>query len=229
MKSVSSRSGPANALSSSVLVDDDEPNASAAKEGDGTAPPPKPPPEQRIQLLQALLAIGDIPAAQYFLSKFPWTVQSNPQIADLILRIVGYALEGVYRSAVPGFELFDEGSEAGIISPTLPRLEKEIIPTLYAPSQPETPTKIFKFFYPAWRDEIETWSTWEDIHDKGLRWLSLVRGLGGRATGIMVKICRIGAAHFSGLRKAKEAAAGLPHGAKTKTDIRSVEVGDQDS
>ncbi|OCF36409.1 hypothetical protein I316_01658 [Kwoniella heveanensis BCC8398] len=203
---VSSRSGPSNALSNSVLVDDDAPESSSSKAAESGGPPPKPPQEQRIQLLQALLAIGDLPSSLYFLSRFPWIAQSHTAIADLILKTFAYALEDLYRSyaGVP-HEYIGEDLGLSVPSPAVLDVEKEVIPTLHRPPPPETSIKRFEFFYPDWADNLEVWSSLEEIHTKGLRWLTLVRGLGGRDAAIMVKLCRIGAVYFASLRKEKEA------------------------
>lgn len=219
IESTTSRSGPVNALSSSVLADDDPPTTANSKDAESTGPPAKPPPEQRIQLLQALLSLGDIPSAQYFLAKYPWLAQSHPAIGDLILRLMAHALEDVFRAEIPGFEEFDEDvadrNEIG---------DREIVPTLYAPSPPETATKVFKFFYPGWRDGAEKWTSREDIYEKGMRWFSLVRGIGGRAGSVMAKICRIGTKHFALLKEEKRIQAGLTPTVTTKDDIRRSEV-----
>jgi THO complex subunit 2 len=224
---VSSRSGPSNALSNSVLLDDDSPaTSSAAAEASGL--PPKPPPEQRIQLLHALLSLGDLPAAEYLLARFPWVAQSHPAISDLIMQIVAGALENVYRAfAAQSLQGSEEG-EFDLLAPapTLRLTNKEVVSTLYNPPPPETPTKRFEFFYPHWRETMEIWETPEDIRVKGLRWLQLTRGLAARSLEVMVKICRLGAAHFAALRKEKEAGLGFTHGAKTKDELRSVEVSD---
>ncbi|RSH93955.1 hypothetical protein EHS25_006608 [Saitozyma podzolica] len=221
---VSSRSGPSNALSNSVLLDDDSPaTSSAAAEASGL--PPKPPPEQRIQLLHALLSLGDLPAAEYLLARFPWVAQSHPAISDLIMQIVAGALENVYRAfAAQSLQGSEEG-EFDLLAPapTLRLTNKEVVSTLYNPPPPETPTKRFEFFYPHWRETMEIWETPEDIRVKGLRWLQLTRGLAARSLEVMVKICRLGAAHFAALRKEKEAGLGFTHGAKTKDELRSVE------
>lgn len=215
-----SRSGPNNALANSILADDDPPSTSSAKDAEPTGPPAKPPPEQRIQLLQALLSLGDLPSAQYFLAKYSWTAQSHPAISDLILRLIATALEDVFRGEVPGLDRVDESLD-GVEADA----DKEVVPTLYAPSPPETPTKVFRFFYPDWRRDCEKWTTWQDIHDKGLRWFSLVRGHGGRAGAVMAKICRIGSKHFASLRVDKEAALGISHGTRKRDESRQTEVG----
>jgi len=228
LASMSSRSGPSNALSNSTLLDDEEPTAAATKDREIGGPPPKPPPEQRILLLQGLLAIGDLPASLLILGKFPWVGQSHPQIADLIMRMVAYALKDVYRSVADDRVLdHEEGDlEMEELAPTAMLTGKEIVPTLLTPCPPSTPTKTFEFFYPDWREGVEKWSNTEDLLEKGLRWLLLVRGLGGRTVDVEVKICRIAAEHFIALRKAKEGDLGFAHGARTKDEIRLVEVSD---
>lgn len=221
IESTTSRSGPSNALANSVLADDEPTSSSAvAKDAEPTGPPAKPPPEQRIHLLQALLSLGDVASAQYFLAKYPWIAQSHPAIGDLILRLIAHALEGVFRAEVPGFEAID----GDVDRPASSAAAKEVVPTLYAPSPPETPTKLFKFFYPDWRVGSETWTSREDVHEKGMRWYSLVRGFGGRAGSVMAKICRIGTKHFVSLRAQKETEFGISSSTSKRDELRQVEV-----
>ena len=226
LASISTRSGPSNALSNSVLLDDDAPASSASQAADTSGPPPKPPPEQRIQLLQALLLVGDIPSSLFLLAQYPWLAQSHPPIADLILRLVSYAVEPVYRGVVR-LQLGDlEEGELGYDapSPTYRRKQQDVVSTLLVPTPPPTLTSVFEFFYPDWATELEQWQDVDDIHQRGLRWLGLVRGLGARAVETMVKFCRIGAAHFAALRKAKEAALGINHTPKATHELRLLEV-----
>jgi THO complex subunit 2 len=220
INSTTSRSGPNNALANSVLIDDEPSATSSAKDTEPTGPPAKPPPEQRIQLLQALLSLGDTASAQYFLAKYPWTAQSHPAIADLILRLIGYALEDVFRDEVPGLETVDEDIDAQSSG----SVAKEVVPTLYAPSPPETPTKVFRFFYPDWRIDSERWTSAAEVLEKGLRWFSLIRGMGGRAGAVMAKICRIGTKHFAALKAAKETELGFAPGTTKRDEMRQVEV-----
>ncbi|EIW70014.1 hypothetical protein TREMEDRAFT_29485 [Tremella mesenterica DSM 1558] len=225
LASISSRSGPSNALSNSVLLDDDAPSSSDSQNAETTGPPPKPSPEQRIQLLQALLSVGESSASLFILGKFPWVAQSHPAVADLILRLVAHALEGLYRSyAHRRFGIADEEvteSEGDIPAPTyMSSQRKEIVNTLLVPTPPETSTRTFEFFYPDWSEDAEVWLTIDDVHQKALRWLGLIRGLGARAVEVMVKLCRLGAAHYAVLRKAKEVEQGLDHPLKIKDELR---------
>jgi hypothetical protein len=68
------------------------------------------------------------------------------------------------------------------------------------------------------------WTSREDIHDKGMRWFTLVRGIGGRAGSVMAKICRIGTKHFALLKEQKRIEAGMSTNPTIKEDIRRSEV-----
>ncbi|KAL7424172.1 THO2 plays a role in transcriptional elongation [Cryptotrichosporon argae] len=223
LASVSSRSGPSNALANSVLLDDDGPSSSSGDAANASGPPPKPPPEQRIQLAQALLSIGDQGAALFLIARHPWIAQSHPAIADLILRNVGHALEPVYRAHVAGHSQ-DENEETETVAPTHSAIaSKEVVPTLLSPVPPATSMRSFEFFYSDWVDDVEVWSTSADVYQKGLKWLGLVRGLGGRAVPVMIKICRLAKQHFADLRHAKAAALGLEKGLRTREELVQLE------
>ena len=226
LSSISSRSGPSNALSNSVLMDDEPTSSSAGNDAAGAGLASKTPPEQRILLLQALLAIGDLPSSLLFLGRFPWVAQSHPAIADLIMQIVAHAVEDVYRDVAEKQNgLRDDDSDMdGHATVALVTPDIELVPTLLAPPPPATSAKCFEFFYHDWRDGLEKWSTPQDVLEKGPRWFSLVRGLGGRTVDVMVKICRIAAAQFAQLRRTKELEQGFQYGAKTNDENRLVAV-----
>jgi THO complex subunit 2 len=220
-----SRSGPSNALANSVLLDDEAGPADTA--ADPSAPPARPPPEQRIQLVQALLAIGHMPAALYFLGKYPWLAQYSPTISDLILRIVEHGIEDLYARhsdtwSHAGMDVEDLRLDAAAPTYKVPR--RDVVPTVLAPIPPDTPTAAFVFFYPDWAADIEKWTDISEIRTKGMRWLSLVRGLGGRRVETIVRICRIGAGYFAELQKVKEADLGLSGKDRTRKQVRDVLV-----
>ncbi|KAK4687040.1 THO complex subunit 2, partial [Tremellales sp. Uapishka_1] len=214
------RSGPSNALANSVLLDEDEPTSSSLtnKNGDanGSSRTPKTPPDQRALLLQAFLSIGHVPPALFTLAKFPWLAHSHPVIADLILRIVDHAIEPVYAATRKEEE--DMEMDAPTPGYTERIRAREVVYTLIAPVPPPSVDKQFEFFYSSWREELEVWSSVEDICSKGLRWLALIRGLGGRSSVVMVKICRIAARHFDNLQKEKEAELGFASASRTREE-----------
>ncbi|WVN86680.1 uncharacterized protein L203_101852 [Cryptococcus depauperatus CBS 7841] len=197
--SLSSRSGPSNALTDSVL-DDDDPVSTSTSAAQNEEILSKPPPEQRIQLTEALFALSDKGAVKYMLGRWPWIAQKSTIVADLILDLVDHAVDSVYQDMNGAEDEFDLGAMAPFVDPLQ---EKDEVLTLEVPTPPETITKRFKFFYPGHHDVYETWKTNEEIHEKGLRWLGLIRGMGGRRSSLMIKLCRIAARHFEQTRKEK--------------------------
>lgn len=177
---MNTRSGPSNALANTVLVDDDAPEGGETAAEEETEPE-KPKAEQKIQLLRALLAIGESNMSLYLLAKYPWTVVANPALGHLIIRNIDYSLTPLYRRIVrgPGY------SEVEGHKP------EEVVQTLYTPVPPSTINREFEFFYPTWMDELEQWSEIDDIHVRGERWLILLQGLGGRNSSLMIKIIRL--------------------------------------
>lgn len=154
----------------------------------------KPPQEQRINLLQALLSIGETEASLLLLSKYPWTVSAYPKMASTLLRNINYSVDGLFRETIPRPSYT-----------SVPPLERSVVQTIQSPEPPATVRTEFVFFQPDWSAGLEIWTTIEEILTKGQRWLSLLAGLGGRSSDVMSKICRIVAAHFTALRKAKVA------------------------
>lgn len=232
--SLGTSSGPGNALTNAVLVDEDAPAASTTEE-EQKAASTKPPPEQRIRLLQALLAVGHMPPALYLLGQAPWLAQYSPAIADFIMRIVEYSVEPLYRAtqqewaAAAQGEGLEEGEvdllleePASHFRPKVKTEDRRIAKSLWAPTPEDSITTQYQFFYPDWARGLARWEKPEDVRQHGLKWLGLIRGLGGRRVEFLVKICRIGQVHFARLRQEKEERLGRK--AITRADCRLVEV-----
>ena len=99
--------GGANALAmAGALVDDDAPSSAAGasksaasadkKKAEGEAAK-KDPPNQKLGLLKAMLSLGDVAHSMFVLSQWPVLVSMEGELADLLLRLVGVSLEGVYK------------------------------------------------------------------------------------------------------------------------------------
>lgn len=227
-KSTVPGAGPNKLAMAAALTDDADDKATAS--GVQTpvekkdAPPPTLPTEQRIILLQALLSIGAMPQAMFLLGKYPWTAQSHPAIADLLLRNLEYSLDPVYEAHWP-LPAAEEDLEWSSPAP-FANNNKVVLQTTCWPVPLETPKHRFDFFYPDWTSHLARWSTVDELHVHGLPWMHLVRGLGARNPTLMVKLCRLGVAHFRPLRKAKMDAHGLDRLSLSK-NRRLVEVGFQ--
>lgn len=202
---MSSRSGPNNALMNTVLVDDDAPATSDKAQEEE----PKKQTEQKIDLLHALISIGEVSFALQLLAQYPWVIAAYPNIAQLVLRNVDYCIDPVYRKVtkLPGY------------TPAPVRHAPQKVPTLSYPVPPSTSAKEFEFFFPGWNEFIEQWDTIEDVYTKGEHWLRLLSGLGGRASGTMTKLCRIMRVYFDALRAEKLQASGFDPTKLTRPQI----------
>ena len=151
--------------------------------------------------------------------------QYSPTIADLVMRIVEVGIEGLYARFSDTWRVsgdLDLDFEAP--APTYKAPNREVVPSILVPLPPDTPSTSFTFFCPDWAEGMERWTSIEEIRSKGMRWLSLVRGLGGRRVETMVKICRIGAVYLEGLQKDKAAALGLSGTERTRSQNKELLV-----
>lgn len=122
---------------------------------------------QKVGLLTALLAVGALKPALAILSKFPWLVDSQNEIADLMLRVMKVSLSGLYESSVnkernPSFvQARARYGTSGIMAP----VPKKPVLTLWAPTPPSTSTTEFVFFFPDWTEQIPICTTLDDLMD----------------------------------------------------------------
>jgi len=123
---------------------------------------------QKVGLLTALLAVGALTPAISILTKFPWLVDSNSEVADLMLRILRHSISPLYESLLitkernPSFTL--PRSRFGPSGASQPAPRKSII-TLWAPTPPSTSSNDFVFFFPDWVEQVPICSSVDDLID----------------------------------------------------------------
>jgi len=123
---------------------------------------------QKVGLLTALLAVGALKPAISILTKFPWLVDSNSEVADLMLRILRHSISPLYESLLitkernPSFTL--PRSRFGPSGVSQPAPRKSII-TLWAPTPPSTSSNDFVFFFPDWVEQVPICSSVDDLID----------------------------------------------------------------
>ena len=123
---------------------------------------------QKVGLLSALLALGALKPGIAILSKFPWLVDSNSEIADLMLRVLKSSISPLYESLLitkernPSFAL--PRPRYGPTGLTTPPARKPVL-TLWAPAPPSTSTNDFVFFFPDWVEQVPICSTVDDLMD----------------------------------------------------------------
>lgn len=131
-------------------------------------PEPKALQNQKGGLLIALLAVGALRPAIVILSKFPWLVDAQLEIADLIIRIMKVSIAPLYDSLLvtkernAGFTQPRAKWSAGGVAAPAPR--KPLL-TLWAPPPPCTSATDFVFFFPEWTDQIPICTSLDDLKD----------------------------------------------------------------
>lgn len=130
--------------------------------------PQKEVPNQKLGVLNALLALGALRPACALMSKFPWIVDASPDLADLVLRIIRHSITPVYeaaagtREALASFKI--PKPRHGPTGP-VPAPERKPLLTLGAPTPQCTYTTEFVFFYPDWTRCIPVCRTAADLPD----------------------------------------------------------------
>jgi THO complex subunit 2 len=159
----------------------------------------KDPPCQMIGLLHALLAVGALRPAIAILTKFPWVVDSNPEIADLLIRVLKFSISGLYDSIViskernPSFTQPKPRYGANRTSPPPPRKPSL---TLWAPAPPSTATTDFIFFFPDWTEWVPICTDLDDLVDVVEPLMRFVGLHVHRDTLFLAKFLRLGKTHL---------------------------------
>ncbi|KAK0191289.1 transcription factor/nuclear export subunit protein 2-domain-containing protein [Armillaria mellea] len=123
---------------------------------------------QKSGMIAALLAVGAMKPALWLLSKFPWMVDAQPEIADLMIRIMKLSIQPLYDSILvtkernPSF--LQPRARYGTTGVTQPPPRKQVL-TLWAPTPPCSATTEFVFFFPDWSEQIPICSTPDDLVD----------------------------------------------------------------
>ncbi|ORX92450.1 hypothetical protein K493DRAFT_303320 [Basidiobolus meristosporus CBS 931.73] len=201
-------SAGSNALTMmTALVDDDAGDGSGGSilstneaEIPESAAPPRPLPNHKAGLTAALLALGDLQHASFFLYKFPNMSATQPDVADNLCRIMHVMIEDVYRAYSPNRRLTHpialkfrpkyRHSSSGndkYGSPTR-------VPLISTKLPASTRHTSFEFYYPHWNENIVRCSNLEDVH-KTLN--PLLRFTGVRISRDLIlvgKLCRLGKA-----------------------------------
>lgn len=180
-----------------------------------SAPPPPPPPtearpspspeenpNQKLGLLNALFSVGALRPAFAILSKFPWLVDSNSEIADLILRILTLSITPLFSAQFPPREERSGFSRpkarygpSGII--TVPERKPQL--TLKAPTPLCTASVEFVFFFRPWADRVPMCHTFDDLSNVVEPILRFIGLHISRDTMFLTKFVRLGRQHLVSL------------------------------
>ncbi|KAK9763193.1 THO2 plays a role in transcriptional elongation, variant 2, partial [Basidiobolus ranarum] len=161
---------------------------------------PRPLPNHKAGLTAALLAIGDLQHASFFLYKFPNMSATQPDVADNLCRIMHVMIEDVYRMYSPNRRLTHpialkfrpkyRHSSSGNDRPVNPIK----IPLISTKLPANTRHTTYEFYYPQWSANILRCVRLDEVH-KTLN--SLLKFTGVRISRDLIlvgKLCRLGKA-----------------------------------
>lgn len=192
------RNSKGNALlASAAPLVDDEPTPSSSKlpaNPNGTGPavpapaplPDLPLPDQKMALVTSLLAVGAQAQTTYLLTRFPHLANAYPEIADLQLRSMAYALAPMLDGASPTVPNLGKPSQEG---------RKNSL-TVLAPAPIATSAERFVYFFPEWSEQIERCASVEAMFDSSQgvhRALIALGALVGRDARLLVRLIRVAA------------------------------------
>ena len=168
-----------------------------------SAAPIREPPNQKFGLLKALLAVGDLKHAMFFLSKFPKLTSPFPDVADLLLRLMNEIIEPAYAPLSPVAKIAKYRAvaaaaavprkrysitERGLVTPSaVPQVLQGFgLPQHY-------PNRDWIFFFAEWRDRLPQGDRTARI-DVVLQLLRFVGSRANRNPTFLSRLMRIGVA-----------------------------------
>lgn len=167
--------GGANALAmAGALVDEDAPTkastsaASTSTAAAAEAAKPRVLPNQKLGLLRALLAIGDLSHSLFILAQFPYLVPANLDLADLLNRLLAASIEPAYATISLAKSKAQYQDDFSAVRAKYVAPDKAGAPT---PARPVNltelpfpdPNKDFVFFFAEWKNRLPKAGDWEEV------------------------------------------------------------------
>lgn len=153
---------------------------------------------QKVQLLKALLAVGAIWPSLFLLSKFPFLPGPDPEIADLIHRIINHCITPLYEEIRPfkrqgnistPLNLPSSINKTTTLVPPKQKSHRRVLTPLKTPTEAGV---THRFFYDDWTSELKPISTIEDLQELSAAFLRFSGPRLYRDLILLVKLCRIG-------------------------------------
>lgn len=183
-----------------------ESGGSSSQKARAAAPVPDPKeeakemPNQKLGLLNALLAVGALRPAISILSKFPWMVDAYPQIADLMLRVLKHSIQPLYATlpnALDKLTSFGKPRARYGATGLVPAPERRPQLTLTAPTPPSTSAIEFVFFFPDWVQFVPRCTSYDDLMDVLEPMMRFIGLHVSRDPVFLAKFLRLGRNHMS--------------------------------
>lgn len=162
--------------------------------------------DQKVMLLQNLLAIGALPEALFILGRFPWMANLIPELPEYINRILHHSLSRVYEglrplssrsslhSQAPWYETSLSGSSKGQASLGEAPQRRVLRWPLLDREDTDVDGISYRFYWDEWNDNIPMCQTYDDVFVLCKTLLPLVGAKIGQDSSLILKFARIGKA-----------------------------------
>jgi THO complex subunit 2 len=160
--------------------------------------------DQKVLLLQSLLAIGALPDALFILGRFPWLLEIYPDLTEYIHRILHHSLTQIYASVRPLSSRSSLQEQRPSSETDLPGLPKGQVKLLDAPPRKTLRWALldrddtgldgldYRFYWDEWSDTVPVCQTVDDVFVLCETFLNLSGVKIGQDTALLSKFARIG-------------------------------------
>lgn len=180
---------------------DGDHNKSTSKDAKSVLPEPV---DQKVLLLQSLLAIGALPDALFILGRFPWLIDVYPDLTEYFHRILHHSLSHVYASLRPLSSRSSLQVQKPISETDIPGLPKGQVKLVDAPARKTlrwalldrddsaTDGLDYRFYWDEWSDNIPICQSVDDVFTLCETFLNLSGVKIGQDPALLTKLARIG-------------------------------------
>lgn len=156
--------------------------------------------DQKLGVISALLSIGAIRPALSLMTLYPWMVDANPQLADLVIRIMKHSIASLYEST-----LVTKERPTGFMQPKArygasglqPAPARKPYLTFWAPTPPSTSVWDFVFFFPKWTERVPVCTQFPDLVDFVEPFMRFITVHISRDPLFVTKFLRLGRHHLA--------------------------------
>lgn len=177
-----------------------EPEKSAAVKAKEELPEPS---DQKVLLLKSLLVIGAVPESLYILSKFPWLLDTYPELPEFIHRILHHCLSKVYSSLhyvtsvdeARGQKQIPSHDQSGVVKGQV-RLAlappRRVLRWALLDKEDTNDGTDYRFYWDDWADNVPVCQSVDDVFALCSSFLNLSGHKIGQDAALLTKLARIG-------------------------------------
>lgn len=185
---------------SATPAKDQDTEKSAAAKAEEELPEPS---DQKVLLLKSLLVIGAVPESLYILSKFPWLIDTYPELPEFIHRLLHHCLSKVYSSFPPVSSVDETHSQSHIPNHDQSgmakgqvrlgqRAPRRVLRWALLDKEDTNDGTDYRFYWDDWADNVPVCQSVDDVFALCASLLNVSGHKIGQDSTLLVKLARIG-------------------------------------